>query len=52
MQGYLFSKPLPAQELAGLLRSASLMVSPPLQPAANAAPEESTVRSRLRSASV
>jgi diguanylate cyclase (GGDEF)-like protein len=35
MQGYLFSKPLPPQQLADLLRSAPLMVSPPLQPAAD-----------------
>jgi diguanylate cyclase (GGDEF)-like protein len=50
MQGYLFSKPLPPNELAGLLRSASLMVSPPLQPAASDAPGKSTPRSRLKSA--
>jgi diguanylate cyclase (GGDEF)-like protein len=49
MQGYLFSKPLPPQELASLLRSTSLMVSPPLQPAAGASLEKSTARSRLRS---
>jgi sensor c-di-GMP phosphodiesterase-like protein len=35
LQGYLFSKPLPPQQLADLLRSAPLMVSPPLQPAAD-----------------
>ena len=35
MQGYLFSKPVPPQQLADLLRSAPLMVSPPLQPAAD-----------------
>jgi diguanylate cyclase (GGDEF)-like protein len=33
MQGFLFSKPLPAEQLADLLRSAPLLVSPPLQPA-------------------
>ncbi|HKS18739.1 MAG TPA: EAL domain-containing protein [Bradyrhizobium sp.] len=33
MQGYLFSKPLPAQQLARLLRSPPMLVSPPLQPA-------------------
>jgi EAL domain-containing protein (putative c-di-GMP-specific phosphodiesterase class I) len=32
MQGFLFSKPVPAQQLADLLRSASVVVSPPLQP--------------------
>jgi EAL domain-containing protein (putative c-di-GMP-specific phosphodiesterase class I) len=50
MQGFLFSKPLPPQELAGLLRAAPLLISPPLQPAASAAPEKSTSRSRLKSA--
>ena len=47
MQGYLFSKPVPPQQLADLLRSAPLMISPPLQPAGQSAP-----RSRLRSATV
>jgi EAL domain-containing protein (putative c-di-GMP-specific phosphodiesterase class I) len=32
MQGFLISKPVPAQQLADLLRSASVVVSPPLQP--------------------
>jgi len=32
MQGYLFSKPLPAGELATLLQSPSVLASPPLQP--------------------
>jgi diguanylate cyclase (GGDEF)-like protein len=49
MQGYLFSKPLPPQLLADLLRP-TLTVAPPLQPAANAAPENA--RSRQRSAAV
>jgi EAL domain-containing protein (putative c-di-GMP-specific phosphodiesterase class I) len=31
-QGYLFSKPLPPERLADLLRSAPVLVSPPLQP--------------------
>jgi EAL domain-containing protein (putative c-di-GMP-specific phosphodiesterase class I) len=31
-QGYLFSKPLPPQQLAALLRSAPVLVAPPLQP--------------------
>lgn len=34
MQGYLFSKPLPSQQLTALLGSALLRVAPPLQPAA------------------
>jgi EAL domain-containing protein (putative c-di-GMP-specific phosphodiesterase class I) len=33
MQGFLFSKPLPAKQLADLLRPTPLLVSPPLQPA-------------------
>jgi diguanylate cyclase (GGDEF)-like protein len=50
MQGFLFSKPVPPQELAALLRSAALLVSPPLQPVAGSASEESAPRSRLESA--
>ncbi len=49
MQGYLFSKPVPPQQLADLLRSAPLMVSPPLQPAADGAPEKPAPRSRPKS---
>jgi predicted signal transduction protein with EAL and GGDEF domain len=52
MQGFLFSKPMPPQELASLLGAAPLLVSPPLQPAASTAPEKSAARSRLRSAIV
>jgi hypothetical protein len=52
MQGFLFSKPLPPQQLAELLRSAALVFAPPLQPAASVAPEKSTPRSRRRSATV
>jgi diguanylate cyclase (GGDEF)-like protein len=52
MQGFLFSKPLPPLQVADLLRSASLVVAPPLQPEASAAPEKSTPRSRERSAAV
>jgi diguanylate cyclase (GGDEF)-like protein len=52
MQGFLFSKPLPAQQMADLLRSAPLLLSPPLQPEADAAPEKSRSRSRLRRAAV
>ena len=32
MQGFLFSKPLPAKQLAELLRAERLLASPPLQP--------------------
>jgi diguanylate cyclase (GGDEF)-like protein len=49
MQGFLFSRAVPPQQLAELLRAASPMVSPPLQPA-TAAREESTPRSTLKSA--
>jgi diguanylate cyclase (GGDEF)-like protein len=52
MQGYLFSKPLPAAQLANLLRSAPVLVSPPLQPAADDATGKSSRRSRPRSAAV
>jgi len=52
MQGFLFSKPLPPQQLAELLRPMALVVAPPLQPAAIVAPEKSTPRSRRRSAAV
>ncbi len=41
MQGYLFSKPLPSAQMASLLRSAPMLVSPPLQPAADDATEKS-----------
>ncbi|UPJ51103.1 GAF domain-containing protein [Bradyrhizobium sp. 200] len=34
MQGYLFSKPLPAKQMADLLRAEPRLVSPPLQPEA------------------
>ena len=34
MQGFLFSKPLPAKQMADLLRAESRLVSPPLQPEA------------------
>ena len=52
MQGFLFSKPLPPRQLADLLRSAPLLVAPPLQPAASAAPEKIILRSKQRSAAV
>jgi predicted signal transduction protein with EAL and GGDEF domain len=51
MQGFLFSRPVPPEQLADLLRSAPLLAAPPLQPAGGAVPEESTSsRSRLKSA--
>jgi EAL domain-containing protein (putative c-di-GMP-specific phosphodiesterase class I) len=34
MQGFLFSKPLPAQQMAELLRAETPLASPPLQPEA------------------
>jgi hypothetical protein len=34
MQGFLFSKPLPAKQMADLLRAEPRLVSPPLQPEA------------------
>jgi diguanylate cyclase (GGDEF)-like protein len=52
MQGFLFSKPLPPLQVAELLRSASLVVAPPLQPATSAAPEKSAPRSRQSNAAV
>jgi predicted signal transduction protein with EAL and GGDEF domain len=51
MQGYLFSKPLPPAELASLLRSAPMLVSPPLQPVADDAAEKPGRRPKPRSAS-
>jgi diguanylate cyclase (GGDEF)-like protein len=48
MQGFLFSRPVPSQQLAELLRAAPLLTSPPLQPAARAAPDKSTPRPRRR----
>ena len=51
MQGYLFSRPVPPEQLADLLRPAPLLVSPPLQPAASDAPAKpSARRSRSRKA--
>jgi hypothetical protein len=50
MQGFLFSKPVPPQQLAELLRSPPLLASPPLQPEASARPRKTTGRSRLKSA--
>ena len=48
MQGFLFSRPVPPQQLAELLRSTPLLISPPLQPAASAAPAKSTPRTGRR----
>ena len=48
MQGFLFSKPVPAQQLADLLRSPPLLASPPLQPEAGARLRKS--KSKLKSA--
>jgi EAL domain-containing protein (putative c-di-GMP-specific phosphodiesterase class I) len=51
MQGYLFSRPVAPEQLADLLRPTPLLVSPPLQPAADGAPEKSASRlTRKRSA--
>ena len=52
MQGYLFSKPLPAQELAHLLRSPRMLASPPLQPEAEGAPAKPAPSSRRKRAVV
>jgi diguanylate cyclase (GGDEF)-like protein len=49
MQGYLFSKPVPSEQLADLLRSPPLTISPPLQPVACTSPENAIPRSRLKS---
>jgi diguanylate cyclase (GGDEF)-like protein len=49
MQGYLFSRPVPSEQLADLLRAAPLMISPPLQPAASASPGNPIPRPRLKS---
>jgi diguanylate cyclase (GGDEF)-like protein len=50
MQGFLFSKPVPPERLADLLRSVVLPVSPPLQPAASATSEPSIPLSSPRTA--
>jgi diguanylate cyclase (GGDEF)-like protein len=50
MQGFLFSKPVPPEQLADLLRCAPLVISPPLQPAASGTSEEASPRPRQRSA--
>ena len=52
MQGFLISKPVPPEQLAGLLRPAPLLVSPPLQPAADATSEMSASRPQRRIAAI
>ena len=52
MQGYLFSKPLPAQELARLLQSPPMLASPPLVPGAGGAPPKPAPSSRRKRAVV
>ena len=48
MQGYLFSKPLPAPQLARLLRSPPMLVSPPLQPGVEGGPKSAAPSRRKR----
>ncbi|MEA2865668.1 MAG: hypothetical protein QOE39_383 [Bradyrhizobium sp.] len=48
MQGFLFSRPLPPDRLADLLRPAPLLVSPSLQPATGDGLEKPARRSRLK----
>jgi diguanylate cyclase (GGDEF)-like protein len=50
MQGFLFSKPMPPGQLADLLRSAPLLLSPPLQPATGDELEIPTWRERFKNA--
>jgi diguanylate cyclase (GGDEF)-like protein len=55
MQGFLFSRPLPSDQMADLLRPAPQMVAPPLQPVAGAdlkqpAPRRSKPRKSARQA--
>jgi diguanylate cyclase (GGDEF)-like protein len=52
MQGYLFSKPVPPAQMADLLRSAPLLVSPPLQPAESTDLETPIRRPRQKNAAV
>jgi len=46
MQGYLFSKPLPANELGYLLRAWPVLSSPPLQPEAEDGAADIAARAR------
>jgi len=50
MQGFLFSEPVPARQVADLLRPTTVVVAPPLQPSASDAVEKPVPRSRQRSA--
>jgi hypothetical protein len=52
MQGFLFSKPLPPQQLAELLQSAPLLVAPPLQPESGIRSEEPAGRPMLLKSAV
>jgi diguanylate cyclase (GGDEF)-like protein len=52
MQGYLFSKPVSPAQLADLLRSAPLLISPPLQSAEGGDLEISVRRPRRKKAAV
>jgi predicted signal transduction protein with EAL and GGDEF domain len=52
MQGYLFSRPVAPEQLAELLRPAPLLVSPPLQPAADGAAEKSASPPRRKRSAV
>jgi len=48
MQGYLFSEPLPAPQLARLLWGPPMLVSPPLQPGAEGAAKSALPSRRKR----
>ena len=52
VQGFLFSKPVPPQQLADLLRSSPRLPSPPLQPEACAGPEKPSRRPRRKGATL
>ncbi|SDS94441.1 sensor domain-containing phosphodiesterase [Bradyrhizobium canariense] len=53
MQGFLFSRPLPPEQLADLLRPAPLLASPPLQPTTiDGLKKTSRRRSRLKKAAL
>jgi diguanylate cyclase (GGDEF)-like protein len=52
MQGFLFSKPLPARQMADLLRAEPQHVSPPLQPEVGDGAGKPAPRSRLKRAIV
>jgi hypothetical protein len=52
MQGFLVGRPVPPEQLADLLRPAPLLVSPPLQPAAEGAAAASASRPLQRRTAV